>query len=286
MRMLLNTYLYKTVFLILPIIFFSGCYQDVVDVEFTSSGSQLVVEAVVTNEVKQHVIKLRNTSSYDRPEYFEPVSGADVSISDDSGNIYSVTESEAGKYLTESLGGVPGRRYTLSIEYNGKLYESVSSMPEPIQLDSITFNKVDEDINFYELSCFFRDNPGEVNLALIRILKNDIYYEGSDFLYNGNYFDGENIILDDFEEYFALGDEAEVTIYTFDQSSYYIYRHIEVRRNLDQEDKNDDEYDDPGYDAEDLLGMTDFNISNISNNAIGIFSMQNKTSYKIYLSGN
>lgn len=93
----------------------------------------LVVEATITNELKQQEVKLSRTYKL---EQGKPtlVQGAAVTISDNQGNNYSFAEI-GGRYLSNTaFKAFPGRTYQLKITTsNGKKY---SSIPETLTSDN------------------------------------------------------------------------------------------------------------------------------------------------------
>jgi hypothetical protein len=88
-------------------------------------GNLLVVYGMVTNENGPHEITILKTKKINS-KVNEPVKGANVSISDDKGDIVPLTEDTVGKYHTpETFAGQIGAKYKLYIELQeGKKYES------------------------------------------------------------------------------------------------------------------------------------------------------------------
>jgi hypothetical protein len=87
-------------------------------------GNLLVVYGMVTNENGPHEITILKTKKINS-KVNEPVKGANVSISDDNGDIVPLTEDSVGKYHTpETFAGQIGVKYKLNIELQGKQYES------------------------------------------------------------------------------------------------------------------------------------------------------------------
>jgi len=88
-------------------------------------GNLLVVYGMVTNENGPHEITILKTKKINS-KVNEPVKGANVSISDDKGDIVPLTEDSVGKYHTpETFAGQIGAKYKLNIELQeGKKYES------------------------------------------------------------------------------------------------------------------------------------------------------------------
>ena len=88
-------------------------------------GNLLVIYGMVTNENGPHEITILKTKKINS-KVNEPVKGANVSISDDKGDIVPLTEDSVGKYHTpETFAGQIGAKYKLNIELQeGKKYES------------------------------------------------------------------------------------------------------------------------------------------------------------------
>ena len=113
-----------TVIIVSITLIFQSCIY-----EFTPKtgdlGNLLVVYGMVTNENGPHEITILKTKKINS-KVNEPVKGANVSISDDKGDIVPLTEDSVGKYHTpETFAGQIGAKYKLNIELQeGKKYES------------------------------------------------------------------------------------------------------------------------------------------------------------------
>lgn len=119
---------------LLLLLIFSACEEKA---DIALSGEEtglLVVEGVLTNERKNHLIKLSLPHLQPNGEVV-PATGASVFISQDS--VYALTEFPAGsgRYYTPVGRAVSGKMYTLIIRYNGKQYMAQDgSVPvEPLQ---------------------------------------------------------------------------------------------------------------------------------------------------------
>lgn len=120
-----STILYRTLALLLPVLFMGACTEPYA-LQTNTFEDALVVEATITNELKNQEIKISRTFRF---EDSEPVmeSGANVYISDEAGTNYEFVESD-GKYVSEiPFQAIPGKLYRLSITTNdGKTYNSTS----------------------------------------------------------------------------------------------------------------------------------------------------------------
>lgn len=98
----------------------------------TTDTGLLVVEGVLTNENKNHLIKITRPHQEINATP-QPVSGATLWVTDQV-EIYSLTESPigSGMYYTPVMRAVSGRTYSLNIEFDGKPY-SASDSAVPVQ---------------------------------------------------------------------------------------------------------------------------------------------------------
>lgn len=116
-----------TLFLIL--LLSDACVERInIDVPKSIVG-QLVIEGQITDEPGPYVVKIsRATSVNEILVKTKPVSAVRVAISDDMGNVETLTETELGTFQTSENGirGTIGRSYILHVETNdGKIFESV-----------------------------------------------------------------------------------------------------------------------------------------------------------------
>ncbi len=130
----------------------------------------LVIEAIITDEVKHQEIKLSRAFSL---EEFTPSkeSNAQVMITDDNQNTFEFEETDAGIYTSKTaFGASPNRDYTLTvITNNGKTYKS-----QPAQLPNIS------PINNLYASREVNEDTGNENMT--------IFVDGFDPLANTKYF--------------------------------------------------------------------------------------------------
>src|SRR4051812_7515083 len=102
---------FNTIRLLLLALVFSGCTEQYV-MQTNTFEDALVVEATITNEMKQQQVKITRTYPF---EQNGPTSeaGAQVSISDNDGNNYEFFEN-SGVYLsTSAFQALPGKAYQL-----------------------------------------------------------------------------------------------------------------------------------------------------------------------------
>lgn len=124
----------KKCLLILCLLFPLGCVEEI-DLNVLNAGTsnRLVVEGSITSEQKAHFVKLSRTNTAIPKEAAPGVSGAVVSISDDS-TVFRLWEVDTlpGVYLTDpTVAGSVDKTYTLRIELAGEVYTATARM-EPV----------------------------------------------------------------------------------------------------------------------------------------------------------
>ncbi|MDR7369422.1 DUF4249 domain-containing protein [Flavobacterium aquidurense] len=136
------------ILLILASILFNGCTETFPLLTNTYEEA-IVVEATLTNELKNQQIKITKTSKLE-DKTIQTETGAMVIVKDDQNNLYVFAEN-AGIYQSQSPFQIlPDRKYTLSIKTkDGKIYESApETLPtvSPITsvVPSIATNKDNE----------------------------------------------------------------------------------------------------------------------------------------------
>ncbi|MCC8423479.1 DUF4249 domain-containing protein [Mucilaginibacter sp. UR6-11] len=155
---------------IICILLWSSC-QKVITPPLAGSSPQLVIIGTVSDTTGPYHVKISNTVSFYADNIYPNVSGASVTITDQTTGISDVlTETSAGTYTTHTLTGRPGDTYQLQVLLNGKTYRSSSTMPYPVPLDSITFDYAVK--NKIQPVVYFQDPTGFTNYYKLAIQVN------------------------------------------------------------------------------------------------------------------
>lgn len=118
--MVLKRFLYIISFLLI----FTKCVEPT-ELKETTSNNFLVIEALLTNELKKHTIKLSRTTTVNSESSIQET-GATVQIFDSSQNIYNFSNTTEGIYISDiAFKAELNEEYTLKIiTENGNIYES------------------------------------------------------------------------------------------------------------------------------------------------------------------
>jgi hypothetical protein len=169
----------------------AGCVQQVNIEDYIASQSSgnLVVEGLITNEKTLHKIKLSRPGKAIPTEPYEPVSGAEVFISDGT-LTHTLTEQNPGVYITDSIHGEVNKTYTLTVIVNGVLYEAtdtmlpVSSFGRP---DGFVMGSRTPPRGYIQspVIVFGSDAPAMLNITIDNPKPNDKYTELNYFTFPG-----------------------------------------------------------------------------------------------------
>ena len=116
-----------TMLFLLPILMLSGCTEQFI-LQTENFEDAIVVEATLTNELKQQEIKISHTYKL---EATTPIieTGAQVYVTDSDGNQYDFEENGDLYQSTLPFKAEPGKAYRLNITtQNGKTYQSSSEV--------------------------------------------------------------------------------------------------------------------------------------------------------------
>jgi hypothetical protein len=136
------------ILLALSVLLCGSCVTEFVP-KTTEDQELLVVEGLITNRPEAYTIKLSRPFHLGLNNVSHPLSGCDISISDDQGNSFAFTETDPGSYKSDpaKFQGIVGRIYTLHIRTNFTSnvlnYQSVPVELKAVpQIDSVYYEKV------------------------------------------------------------------------------------------------------------------------------------------------
>jgi hypothetical protein len=233
--------------------------KKIINVNLNDAAPQIVIEGVITNAPGPYQVQISKTVNFSDANVFPAVSGAVVKISDNNTSITDVlTETSPGIYTTHVISGVPGHAYKLSVVTGGQTYTASSVMPQPVPLDSISFQKTSSfNKTTINVSPNYQDPAGINNYytftQYVNSKKLPTVLAFDDRLTDGKYV---TRILRLDSSYINLGDTVQVKMNCVDQNTFnYFYTLVQVSGNST------------------FQSVTPSNpVSNISNNALGYFS--------------
>jgi len=207
----------------------------VIDLQVKNDTGILVIEGNITNIPGVQYVKLSQNVPFSSANSYPPVSGAKVTVSDNSGNKYQFTEEPAGTYSINAIAGIPGGTYTMKVTTNGKTYTATSVMPSAVTLDSITSKPSDfrKTKNLRNIVVHYQDPAGVANQYRFILYINSVQVNEV-FAYNDEFIDGRYVNLELLENNIDIhpGDTAKIEFQCIDKPVYtYWYTLMEQQQN-------------------------------------------------------
>ena len=169
---------------------FSSC-DDVINVDLNSASPQIVIEANITDQFANQVIKVSLTKNFNENNNIVPVHNALVTVQEENGTKYTFTENNNdGQYFSTKFYGKSGVRYTVQVISSNKTYTAQSIMPNRVQLDSLSLTSLTffgKEQKFIEVN--YNDPSSNSNYYNYVMTVNDVvrnaYYPEEDRFNNG-----------------------------------------------------------------------------------------------------
>ncbi|HET7732397.1 MAG TPA: DUF4249 domain-containing protein [Paludibacter sp.] len=213
----------------LSALLFSACTEDI-KLDLNSSNPQVVIEGSVPVDGKAR-ISITKSINFDTNNSFPTVSNAIVTLTDNIGNSEILTENAAGIYTSNSMVGIVGRTYSLSIKTDDKTITSACKIPDPVRFDSLAV-KVAENFRggpfggneagtLYTVTAMYKDPASVANyyrfIEYINGKSTGNIYAYEDRFTNGK--TAERNLLN-FNRYLTKGDTITVEMQGIDRSVY------------------------------------------------------------------
>ena len=186
----------KTAIYLFLLLTLAACTKQI-NLKLGNNTGELVIEGNITNTAGPQIIKLSTNVPFSSTNIYPPVTGATISVSDQSGNIYPFTEGPSGTYSNSQLTGIPGNTYTMTVTTGGKTYTAKSTMPAVVNLDSLTSKNdvIQTSDNKKIVTVYYQDPAGIANQYLFMLYVNNV--QANDiYAYNDQFDDGRYVSID------------------------------------------------------------------------------------------
>lgn len=261
-------------FAVAALLFMTSC-EEVINIDFEELNQQIVIDGQITGNPELNRIDISFSQSIYQPTAVSKVRGALVEISDGDGEPALIKENGTGIYDASGINGVPGHTYKLRVEYQGKEYTAISTMPDPITVDSVKFTHVYKGSfpffqNYYKLRCVISNRPGVEEYCMIKASGGANNYKVPTEIYHDKYSDGRQVVIDNFKGSFNANENITVEFYSMDEKAYEYYRMMKEIAGSD------------GIELPEIFNMNSYNPkSNLSNNALGFFGAFSYQKFKV-----
>ncbi len=218
----------KNIIILLSVITLIFSCQKVIDLDLNTADPKYVIEGIVTKGETTHQVKITRTLNFDENKPFPTVDNAVVVISDNFGNVQTLTLVSPGIYETTGFLGVEGRTYTITVTVDGKTFTAQSTLPTEVVLDGLEVLQIPFGVDTFKTIV-----PKRLDLAGIEnFYQYDIYQNGEKlegiYLQDDQFSDGVENEQPLFGGDFATGDTAKVIMYCVDKPVYKYFFSIEA----------------------------------------------------------
>lgn len=224
----------KSIILVVSSLILMSACTEKIDISLDESSSKIVIEGSITNELKEHQVRITRSTGYLDEHPTPEMAGARVVLSDGFNEI-QLTEVSTGVFKTiPAMAGICGRTYTLKVYVNEAEYVAQSYLRPVVPLDSIQITKADMPLDpgqvwetgkiYYNLGAFMQEPGDQVNFYMLDACRNGVLVNDTlskkrfvdDVIINGSYVTGMSAIQVDA----VPGDSVTLNMYSVNKDFY------------------------------------------------------------------
>ncbi|MDM1295912.1 DUF4249 domain-containing protein [Sphingobacterium sp. N143] len=237
--------------------------EEKIDLDLNAAASRVVIDAQLSDASAVQRIRISKSVAFDAAVGSSPITGASVIVKDNQNHSFTFQYEKDGNYIHRNFKPVVGRTYSLNVTVQKQQYSASSVMPAYVAVDStrvLERNIAGKTYFFAALS--FKDPIKTANYYLYTLSLN-----GKPFRFasaqSDQFNNGLRVIhyVSDLETELSPGDDIIVRRYCVDEKTYNYWSE---------------------YQNTNLSNAVPGNpTSNISNNALGYFSVAPVKAYTL-----
>jgi len=240
----------------------SSC-EEKIDLDLNKAAARVVIDAQLSDASSVQRIRVSRSVGFDDPVNSSGIKDATILVKDNQNRSYSFQYEKDGYYIHRNFKPVSGMIYTLHVTVQKQQYSSTSQMPSYVAVDSTGISEKNlAGETFFFVALTFKDPAKVSNYYLYTLSIN-----GGPFRFasaeSDQFNDGLNVThyISDLATNLSPGDEVTVRRYCVDEKTYRYWNE---------------------YQHNNLSNAAPSNPrSNISNNALGYFSVAPLKEYQL-----
>jgi hypothetical protein len=250
--------------LLYSILLFSAC-EEKVDLNLNADSGRVVIDAQLSDASNIQRIRVSQSVAIEAEMGSTAVKNATVTVKDNLNQNYLFQHEKDGYYINRNFKPAVGRTYTLRVGVNKQQFESSSTMPAYINIE--TTHIIEKEIagkTYFFIALSFKDPAKIANYYMYTLSIN-----GKEFRFasteSDQFNDGLQVThyISDLERSLSHGDKLTVRRYCVDVGTFHYWN---------------------GYQSTNLSTAAPGNPkSNISNNALGYFSVAPVKEYQLLI---
>lgn len=207
----------------------SSC-EEVVDLDLNTIEPLLVIDAAISVDNGCSVV-ISYTQDFNSTEMPASLPGANVTLTN---NTAQSAEQMPYNMMMRAYDSpsliIEGNEYTLTVEYEGKVYKATETVPAPVSIDSLYIMRIrmgKEEDPYMSPTIIFQDPPGErnyySNILFVNNKRMKSVYINDDEYKNGKTY--QRILpfdsTDNNDNELKIGDHIRIEMETLAYGSYY-----------------------------------------------------------------
>ncbi|MEQ9425175.1 MAG: DUF4249 domain-containing protein [Cyclobacteriaceae bacterium] len=220
----------QIIYSLIVMVIFISCEETIL-IDTDQTPSKIIIEGLVTTEMKQHTIKITRTADFYQTGLTPRVSDATISVSDDAGNSYAFSEEQPGLYLSqEPFSGIIGNTYTMQVNIGPDAFTATEQLLRVTTVDSLSyelnFDETEEsNIALYSFFLYTVEPQETRDYYLFKFYRNGTWLNenGEDITVTDDVAVGEEIEGIEAPYLYVEGDTARVEMYSLTRDAYIFW---------------------------------------------------------------
>jgi len=168
-------------YLIITLITLSACEETIV-LDTAQTEPIYIVEGLITNQNKNHYVKLTKSVGFYDEVKVPPVTNAVITVSDDKGSQYpfQYDSNDSTYYSVDEFQGIIGNIYSLNIQVDGDQITASDTLKRVTPIDAVLW-RIDDDEKedpekegyYYEISLTAKEPKETTDFYLFNFFRND-----------------------------------------------------------------------------------------------------------------
>lgn len=220
------------IILIAILIFFTAC-EETIELDPLQVEPRYVVESLITDQEKQHFVKLSKTTGFYDSGKTPRIDNASVKVTTDQHTYDFNYDAEKEMYISaEAFAGVANQEYMLQIDVDGFQITARDMMPSYTQIEDLTWSIDDDEKEdpedpgyFYEMLVFAKEPQDTRDYYIFKFYRNDSI---QNFDGRSVYFADDDMVKESINGlpapvFYKEGDKATFEIYSVSREVYVFY---------------------------------------------------------------
>lgn len=216
----------KYSFILVSIFTIASC-QKVIDVEVDEANENIILDASYDAMTEMVRVKVSRSAALFSNSGFPTITDATIEIETPEGDIFEVNHIGNGVYEYANLTPNFNSTYIMRANVEGISYEASAFLPNPIPLDSLSQQFIEESLFGPEGYVVFMNlsDPGGSNFyRAVRIVNGDTLTDRSDqFIFDNSFSEGNVQTVPFFSSRYEPNDTITVQLQSYSEAAYIYY---------------------------------------------------------------